>query len=118
MAIFYFIFVSIDWMLIAIGNALFDDDRAYKCLFHVYLIVNNAEGAWYLICHSIFVFLFSLLIWFIFYRIPDKYGLLKKKEAQQLLIKSFYQKSGNHMSQINPNAREFLDIKTEDYVVY
>jgi hypothetical protein len=32
MAIFYFIFVSIDWMLIAIGNAVFDQHDAFECV--------------------------------------------------------------------------------------
>ena len=90
MAIFYFIFVSIDWMLIAIGNSLFDDDTSYKCLHNVYLIVNDPIGALYLTFHAIFVFMFSVLIWYLFYRIPEKYGLIKRMQTEDLKVKSFY----------------------------
>jgi hypothetical protein len=79
MAIFYFIFVSIDWMFIAIGNAIFDYHEAFRCIDDVYLIVEDPYGAAYLLFHAFFVFAFSLLIWNIFYRLPDSYGLLKKK---------------------------------------
>lgn len=79
MAIFYFIFVSIDWMLIVIGNTL-SDEESFFCYKHFYLIVENSAGAWFLTIYSFFFFSFSLLIWNIFYRLPDSYGLLRKRK--------------------------------------
>ena len=93
-------YMSIDWMLIAIGNSLFIDDTSYKCIKSVYLIVNDGLGAAYLLCHSIFVFMFSLLIWYIFYRIPEKYGLLKSAVADRLTVRSY--KAKNNIPIVSP----------------
>ena len=85
MAIFYFIFVAVDWMLIAIGNTLYDTDT-FLCYKHEYLIVENSSGAWFLMTYSLFFFSFSLLIWNIFYRLPDSYGLLKKRKTADVNV--------------------------------
>jgi len=98
MAIFYFIFVSIDWMLIAIGNTLEDEKDLFMCFEDVYLIVIKNKGAWFFICQSLFLFLFSILIWHIFYRLPDSYGLLKKREAKSMRVSKMLK----GMENINP----------------
>lgn len=51
----------------------------FDCYDYVYLIVENADGATFLIIYTIFSFSFSLLIWNIFYRLPKSYGLIKKR---------------------------------------
>lgn len=85
MAVFYFMFSCIDWMFIAIGNTIYDEQR-FHCFYEVYLVSANTSDSVFLLFHSIFIFAFSFLIWYIFYRIPDNYGLLSKRKTAQMRI--------------------------------
>ena len=72
-------------MLILIGNELYDDTTFY-CYKDQYLLVANDAASWFLLVYSLFFFSFSLLIWNIFYRLPDSYGLLKKRKLHNVNV--------------------------------
>lgn len=44
-----------------------------------YLFTGCTSGAWFLLVEELVFYLFSINIWYIFYKIPDNYGLLLKK---------------------------------------
>lgn len=51
----------------------------FACSQSIYMLPRNDGGAIYLFVDSLIFFLFSLNIAHIFYKIPDKYGLVLKK---------------------------------------
>lgn len=62
-----------------VGNALFDSERDFKCVeTNNNLIVLNNGGAAYLFFYTLDIYLFSFMIWYVFYRIPDNFGLISK----------------------------------------
>ena len=87
MAFGYLMFQAIDWAMILGGNAT-PTSELFDCQNEVYVVVacSDSNGAIFLFAQSIILFLFSLLIWYIFYRIPDSFGLLKKRQTKDLIM--------------------------------
>ena len=115
MAIFYMAFALADLMLLSVGNTFYKDGKEYLCLYTWYLISQTNSGSWYLLFHEIFYYLFSVLIWYIFYKIPDNHGLIKK-----LTTKDLYMPLKG--TTIVLNEGEFVDelkkISEEEHVTY
>jgi hypothetical protein len=89
MSVFYLAFTLIDFFLIVLGN-IFYEQKNFICMFDHYLIVTTNWGAFYLTLHSSFFFLFAIMIWDIFYRLPNVYGLIiSKVDKKSLTLKSF-----------------------------
>lgn len=89
MTIFYMLFTLIDLVLIISGNSFYQKEN-FTCLFHDYLIVTSDWGALYMFIHSSFFFLFAVMMWFIFYRLPRLYGLVvSRTNAPRVTLKSF-----------------------------
>ena len=45
---------------------------------NIYLLSADTSGALFMLFYTLFYFMFSILIWYIFYRIPDKSGMISK----------------------------------------
>jgi hypothetical protein len=65
--------------MMGIGNALFQQDHDFICNVGTDLVATNNGGAFFLLLYSIFLFSFTLMIWYAFYKIPDNYGLISKR---------------------------------------
>ena len=48
------------------------------------MMPESTSGSFFLLFHNIVLYLFSILIWFIFYRLPDIHGLLGNSKAKDL----------------------------------
>lgn len=101
LAIFYLAFSFVDLMLLGIGNIIdTNEDFIFDCVSTWYLLIIKNEGVWFILFHGLFFYLFSLLIWYIFYRLPDNYGLIRKKDAKDLRMTNFYK------SHVSSNLKE------------
>jgi hypothetical protein len=81
MSIFYVMFSIIDILLLVIGDLVNTSKPIFACSQKIYMLPRNDGGAIYLFVDALIFFLFSLNIAHIFYKIPDKYGLVLKHIA-------------------------------------
>ncbi len=82
MSVFYLVFSTIDIILLVVGDLVSSNKPGiFACSQGIYMLPRNDGGAIYLFVDSLIFFLFSLNISHIFYKIPDKYGLVLKKIA-------------------------------------
>lgn len=79
MSVFYLAFTCIDIMFLFLGDELFEK-HDIDCMDDMIIIPKNNSAASFLLFNSILFFAFSLLIWYIFYSIPEKHGLVSKKK--------------------------------------
>ena len=79
MSVFYIIFSIIDILLLVVGDIVNSSKPIFACSQSIYMLPRNDGGAIYLFVDGLIFFLFSLNISHIFYKIPDKYGLVLKK---------------------------------------
>jgi hypothetical protein len=73
--------------MMAIGNALFEDNKDFVCIEVVEVIPLNNSGATYLLFYTLLMLLFSFMMWCVFYKIPDNYGLIYKARANSVHIR-------------------------------
>jgi hypothetical protein len=78
MSVFYIIFSTIDILLLVTGDLVNTSKPIFACSQGIYMLPRNDGGAIYLFVDSLIFFLFALNISHIFYKIPDKYGLVVK----------------------------------------
>mmetsp|Transcript_33724 Transcript_33724/g.32756 ORF Transcript_33724/g.32756 Transcript_33724/m.32756 type:complete len:81 (+) Transcript_33724:377-619(+) len=74
LAVIYLVFILIDWTLLLMGDFI-EYDHFY-CYDSIYLSPATALGSWYLIFQTLYFMVFSFMLWFIFFYIPKKYGML------------------------------------------
>ena len=86
LSIFYVCFVVLDFILMGVGNHLFVEDRDFTCLNETVLKAANNSGATFLLVYTLFLLSFTLMLWFVFYALPDHFGLISRK-LQRLDIK-------------------------------
>jgi hypothetical protein len=91
LAIFYLAFSFIDLMLLGIGNIIDSNARtAFECLHGWYFLVLTNSGVWFNLFHCLFFYFFSIIIWYIFYRLPYNYGLIMKMNTKSLRMTNLY----------------------------
>lgn len=89
MTVFYLLFSFSDLILLYIGNVVdAHNENTFLCVTTWYMISVTKAGSVFLLFHNLFLYLFSILIWYIFYRIPQKYGLLGHSSAKDLVMDS------------------------------
>eukprot|EP00347_Sterkiella_histriomuscorum_P022799 403337114 len=88
LALSYLIFVICDVLILSLGNVLFDSGADFICADNSEVIASNNDGAIFLLFYSILILTFSLTLWFIYYKIPDHFGLVHKNNRQHLRIQS------------------------------
>jgi hypothetical protein len=69
-------FSLIDMFLMVVGNLLFAENLDFACMNGNTVIATNNAGAGFLIAYSFNLIMFSFMIWFVFYKIPEYYGLI------------------------------------------
>jgi len=77
MAVFYLVFVLMDLLLLILGDRLFKIND-FKCHQEHYIIPLNSGAAAFLFAEALMFYLFSVLIWIIFFYLPEKYGMITK----------------------------------------
>lgn len=94
-------------MLLGIGNIVDNNERfAFECLHDWYFIVVENPGVWFSLFHLLFFYVFSIIIWYIFYRLPYNYGLILKTNTQDLRMTNFYR---SHISTNNLKESEVME---------
>lgn len=87
LSIIYIIFNVVDWTIILVGDNL--EFTHFYCYSTFYLTPADTKGAWFLTIQTLYFFLFSLILWYIFFRIPANNGLVSG-----LLVKSMNMTTG------------------------
>jgi len=78
LAICYLAFVISDFIMMATGNALFSEKEDFACYDRVAIYPLNNGGAAFLLVYSVLLLLFSLMVWGVFYKVPESFGLIAK----------------------------------------
>ena len=91
LAISYIAFQAIDWLLISEGNKIyvrsvsnkiiiFQEKDEFYCIDEKYVVAGVASGgSVFLIFYNLFFIIFGIIIWVIFFRLPDRYGIINKR---------------------------------------
>lgn len=98
-----------------IGNYLFAIDDDFKCDEETQIIITSNGGAAFFFVYTLLVFAFSFMIWLVFYKIPDHYGLISKTKASDKLIvtsSSTYRKSSVDTEALV--VRDFVSMSKDD----
>lgn len=66
--------------MLSIGNVLFNAKEDFDCFDDAEIIPLNNSGATFLLFYTLLIFLFAFTLWIIYYKIPDKYGLIYKNQ--------------------------------------
>ena len=103
MSIFYLVFSFLDFLVIGLADIFSTPQNPmFICAYEDFLLPKNDRGAILLLFDDLFLYLFSLIITHIFYKIPYNHGLLVHNmrglgSADRLSVKftTFYNKIQN-----------------------
>ena len=76
LASYYLIFTIVDCLLMIVGNSLFRKDSDFYCFNDSTVIPESNAGAGYMMVYTILILLYSLMVWFVFYKVPESYKLI------------------------------------------
>lgn len=101
LSVFYLVFSFLDLFLLAMGD-FFASPRDYwfLCIDQWYLLPRDDGGSIFLLFDGLILYLFTLMISHIFYKIPDNHGLLvnviRPRGSEDMLIvkNTFVHKDG------------------------
>lgn len=86
----YLSFVAFDLLMMSLGDFLLTNNVDYKCdgtneitrnstFCLINLLALNNEGALFLLIYSLLLLAFTVMIWYVLYKIPDRLGLISKR---------------------------------------
>lgn len=75
---FYVIATIADWSLLELGKSMFIKGNLI-CTSKNTVTVVNWQGAAYMSYFTVTTLLYALVMWFTFYRIPKKYGMVRSR---------------------------------------
>eukprot|EP00347_Sterkiella_histriomuscorum_P006135 403353934 len=81
----YFNFVFIDFLMMSIGNYSLFIDEDFTCTSDSYIQVISDGSAIFFFVYSLLLLAFSFMMWVIFYKIPDHYGLISKTKPDMYI---------------------------------
>ena len=86
MSILYLVFAFTDLLLLIIGNVIDkqEDYVDFYCVEDWYLLYFKTPSVIFVLFHNLFFCLFSIQIWYIFYRLPYIHGLIEKPRVENL----------------------------------
>eukprot|EP00347_Sterkiella_histriomuscorum_P021545 403333601 len=91
LSIFYLAFAFADVLLLIIGNVIDNNEsEVFTCVDNWYLLYEETPAVIFTLFHSLFFMLFSIQIWYIFYRLPYNHGLIKKLKTENLRMTNNY----------------------------
>lgn len=64
--------------MMGLGNYLFIEGKDFQCVNESELLAANNQGAAFIFGYSGLILLYSLMLWFVFYLIPAKYGRITR----------------------------------------
>lgn len=85
LSILYLIFIAIDWVALTLANNL-EYSKDIVCVDGVYVISESELGSAVTLLYDLFIYSQTILIWRIFYRIPQNYGYLLPSEEHDITI--------------------------------
>lgn len=59
-----------------VGNSLFNKDADFYCYNDSTVIPESNAGAGYMLIYSVLILCYSLMVWFVFYKVPERYKLI------------------------------------------
>lgn len=62
------------------GNAHINLDNDFSCIDESTIIAMNNAGAGFLLGYTTLLMIYSLMIWVVFYKVPDYYKLITKRK--------------------------------------
>lgn len=105
---FYIFNLAANIALFVLGKTVITDDLI-KCVKDSYLMVQTELGAVYLLFYSSMILLYSIAMWYIFYKIPFNHGLVAFERIGMQKITHVY-------IQANTEERK-IDEQVEDYIL-
>jgi len=78
LSIFYIIFVATDIIFLSIADWGLPIEENFECARTSILMSSSESGAYFLFFYGLSIQFFSLMIWCVFYKVPEKFGLLRK----------------------------------------
>lgn len=101
-------------MLLGIGNIVNNSDQlVFECVDEWYLLYLEPPAAWFTLFHGLFFLLFSVLIWYIFYRLPYNYGLITKQNAKSLRMTHTYKSHVSNNLKESEIMEEFMKVSQQ-----
>ena len=87
LTILYLYGVVADTLIFFLENLLLGDDDIV-CVDNTYWLINSASGAWYFVIYTLLVYSYTIGLYIVFYKIPDRFGLIshKKRNVQDMPI--------------------------------
>jgi len=76
--LYYLIFTFLDCFLMMIGNNLLWKESDFICINKRTLMANSNTGAAFMMLYSCLILIYSMAIWFVFYKVPEIYKLISK----------------------------------------
>lgn len=76
---FYLGYVVLDFLVQGIGNAVIREDTDFDCRDNSVIVPMNNSGATFLLIQTILLLSFTIMVLLVFYKIPDNFGLIAKK---------------------------------------
>ena len=94
LTISYFVFNILDIMFMSISNILYTNN--FICVEENNVRATDNLGSSLMLFMALSILLFSLMMWYIFYKIPERSGLISKAKAKTRLILNDNSVSGTH----------------------
>eukprot|EP00347_Sterkiella_histriomuscorum_P017622 403348633 len=111
LAYFYVLFSMVDIIMLVVGNQIDQKgSETFICMDNWYMMSESVPASIFLLFDNIVLYLITILIWFIFYRLPDYYGLLGSTKASDLVMSKSTKSSGaSTTDQIRHNSQAIED---------
>jgi hypothetical protein len=72
------VFVLTDFTFLFIADFGLPVKENFKCVDESILMSSSTAGAYFLFFYGIFMQLFSLMIWLVFYKVPERHNLFRQ----------------------------------------
>ena len=76
-------------IIVSTGDLLCKLNTDYSCVDSAVVIPKNFNGSLYLFLETLIILGFSFIMFYVFYLIPKRFGLIVRKEYPAFVINSF-----------------------------
>lgn len=83
LAYFYVVCTCTDWLIFTIGQVTIRDGQIL-CYDSEVILVNSNLGALYMFFFALASYLYALFMWYTFYNVPKKYGVVSRHKVEDL----------------------------------
>lgn len=79
-------FTLVDLIMMITGNHLFSKGSDFQCLNGNQIEASSEGGAIFFLVYMLLLYGFSLMMWLVFYKVPDRYGLVISRSAALVVM--------------------------------